>query len=76
MAHRRSSPQFSGVKIDRDGRPEKHADRRAKFWIAPVRLASTGGFSRLEVYRIERVVGDNAEVLLSRWNRFFEDEDS
>ena len=50
--------------------------RAAKFWIAPVRLASSSGFSRIEIFRIEKVVGDNVDVLLSRWNRFFEDDNS
>ena len=62
---------------DRREAPHVHVARDrscAKFWIAPVRLASSGGFSRLEVYRIERVVGDNQEALLRRWNRFFQDE--
>lgn len=64
---------------DRSEAPHVHVARDrscAKFWIAPVRLVSSGGFSRLEAYRIEKVVGDNVDVLLSRWNRFFEDESS
>ena len=64
---------------DRREPPHVHVARDrscAKFWIGPVRLASSGGFSRLEIFRIEKVVGDNAEVLLSKWNEFFEDDNS
>jgi len=46
---------------------------KAKFWLDPVRLQSSGGFSRSEINRIERLVEENKELLLRSWNEFFTD---
>ena len=46
---------------------------KAKFWLNPVRLHSSGGFSGSEINRIQRLVGENREYLLRSWNEFFSD---
>lgn len=54
--------------------PHVHVEREnmaAKFWLNPVRLQSSGGFSRSEINRIWRLVEDNNECLLRSWNEFF-----
>ncbi|MGZ8190205.1 MAG: DUF4160 domain-containing protein [Methylococcaceae bacterium] len=60
---------------DRDEPPHIHIERDdmvAKFWLDPVRLQSSGGFSRKEIIRIQRVVGEyqiqlrEAECILPR----------
>jgi len=46
---------------DRDEPAHIHIEREdkvAKFWLDPVRLQSSGGFSRNEIIRIQRVVGE------------------
>ncbi|MEW6039475.1 MAG: DUF4160 domain-containing protein [Pseudomonadota bacterium] len=46
---------------DRDDPPHIHVEREdkvAKFWLDPVRLQSSGGFSRNEIIRIQRVVDE------------------
>ncbi len=46
---------------DRDEPPHIHVEREdkvAKFWLDPVRLQSSGGFSRNEIIHIQRVVGE------------------
>jgi len=56
--------------------PHIHVERehmKAKFWLVPVRLHSSGGFSRSEINRIQRLVEDNREDLLRSWNEFFSD---
>jgi hypothetical protein len=53
------------VHVERD-------DDVAKFWIHPVRLERSGGFSRQEINRIQKLVEENAEVLLRSWNEYFE----
>lgn len=56
--------------------PHIHIERelmKAKFWLDPVRLQSSGGFSRSEINRIERLVEENKELLLRSWNEFFTD---
>lgn len=52
------------VHIERD-------DRIAKFWLDPIRLQSSGGLSRIEIARIERLVSDHREVLMEAWNEYF-----
>jgi hypothetical protein len=51
-----------------------HVERdanRAKFWLDPVRLAESAGFSRAEIRRVEVVVRDNAEQLRRAWDEHF-----
>ena len=59
---------------DRDEPPHVHVERDdcvAKFWLDPVRLQRSGGFAGAEINRIERLVTDNAEELLTSWNEYF-----
>jgi len=44
---------------------------KAKFWLSPVRLQSSGGFGRGEINRIQRLVEENREYLLREWHGFF-----
>ena len=44
----------------------------AKFWLDPVRLQSSGGFSRPEIHKIQKLVAQNAELLLRGWNEYFD----
>lgn len=46
---------------------------QAKFWLAPVRLQESGGFSRAEINRIATLVSENQNQLLRAWNEFFND---
>ena len=51
-----------------------HVERdayRAKFWVDPVRLAESGGFSRAEIVRVEALVRDNAQQLRQAWDEYF-----
>ncbi len=45
----------------------------AKFWLDPVRLQQSGGFSRNELYRIQKLVEENQEILIRGWNEYFTD---
>lgn len=59
---------------DGDEPPHIHVERDsdvAKFWLDPVRLAASGGFSRAEPRDITRVVTDNEPLLLEAWHGFF-----
>ena len=54
--------------------PHIHVERddcEAKFWLDPVRLARSTGFSRKEINRVRRLVVEHREHLLERWNEFF-----
>lgn len=46
---------------------------KAKFWLDPVRLSSSGGFSRSEINRIQKLIEENQEHLLRSWNEYFSD---
>jgi hypothetical protein len=59
---------------DRDEPPHVHVerdDRIAKFWLDPVRLQTSGGFSRAEIGRIQKLMGARHIVLLEAWNEYF-----
>jgi hypothetical protein len=61
---------------DRDEPAHIHIEREdkvAKFWLDPVRLQSSGGFSRNEIIRIQRVVGEYQTQLREAWNAYFHD---
>lgn len=46
-------------------------DKVAKFWLEPVRLHASGGFSRAEVLRLHELIRGNATKLLEAWNAYF-----
>ncbi len=46
-------------------------DKIAKFWLDPVRLQSSGGFSRLDIGRIRKIINENHLKLLEAWNEYF-----
>ncbi len=45
----------------------------AKFWLAPVSLARSTGFSSRELKRIEALVVEHENVLMEAWNGHFPD---
>jgi hypothetical protein len=61
---------------DRDEPPHVHVEREdkiAKFWLDPIRLQRSGGFSRTEVGRIQKLVSNHQAQLLEQWNAYFRD---
>lgn len=59
---------------DRDEPVHVHVERDdkiAKVWLEPIRLHSSGGFSRFEITRILKVIGENRQKLLEAWNDYF-----
>ncbi|MFH1632688.1 MAG: DUF4160 domain-containing protein [Chloroflexota bacterium] len=61
---------------DRDEPPHVHVERDdkiAKFWLEPVRLQRSDGFSRKEINRIQKLVGSNQEQCLDKWYDYFSD---
>jgi hypothetical protein len=62
------------VSLDRGEPPHVHVRREnmvAKFWLEPVALERAGGFSRVELSEIARLVQVNRAVLLKSWYEFF-----
>jgi hypothetical protein len=58
-----------------DGREPRHVhverdDNRAKFWLEPVRLQSSGGFRPAEIRELQRVVEQHRDALVRSWNEY------
>ena len=54
--------------------PHIHAEREnkiAKFWLTPVRLQSSGRFSRKEITRIQSLIQEHQNEILEKWNEYF-----
>jgi hypothetical protein len=43
----------------------------AKFWLSPLRLALSSGFTRSELARIEKIIEENTGLLIRSWNEYF-----
>ena len=59
---------------DREEPEHVHVERdecEAKFWLDPVRLSRSHGFSAKELNALGCIVQDNRLLLLDRWNEFF-----
>ena len=46
-------------------------DKIAKFWLDPVRLQSSGGFNRVEISQIHKIIIENHSGLLEAWHEYF-----
>ena len=60
---------------DREEPPHVHVERDdkiAKFWLQPVRLHRSGGFTRREIDRVQRLARDQEEELLEAWHDYFD----
>lgn len=56
--------------------PHIHVEREnemAKFWLSPIRLQNSGGFNRVEIIRIQKIIEANQELLVRSWNEYFND---
>ena len=45
----------------------------AKFWLEPVSLARSTGFSPVELRRIQDIVREHRSALLEAWDEYFTD---
>ena len=52
------------VHVARDGRV-------AKFWLAPVSLASSSGFAAVELARLRRIIHGRQDRFLESWHDYF-----
>ena len=59
---------------DGDEPPHIHVERDdaiAKYWLDPVRLATSAGYRRPGLGEIERIVRANEAALLEAWHEYF-----
>ena len=51
-----------------------HVDRgrqTAKFWLDPVRLFKNDGFAKKEINDLYKIVYENEQFLINKWNEYF-----
>lgn len=68
--------RFFFYATDRGEPPHVHVERDekvAKFWLDPVRLQTSGGFSRFEIGELYRHMVKNREDLQRAWDEYFSD---
>lgn len=46
-------------------------DKVAKYWLDPLRLERSGGFSRAELSRARRIVEEKKHIFMEAWNEYF-----
>jgi hypothetical protein len=46
-------------------------DKIAKMWLGPVRLHSSGGFSRAEIGQILKIINQHHRQLVEAWHEYF-----
>jgi len=60
---------------DRDEPVHVHVERDdkiAKFWLDPfVRLSVSGGFNRVELARIQKIIIEHRQQLMEAWHEYF-----
>lgn len=59
---------------DRDEPRHVHIERDekiAKIWLDPMRLQSSGGFSRAEIGRIQKLVNEHNTLFQEAWDAYF-----
>jgi hypothetical protein len=66
--------RFFFYSSDRGEPPHVHVERdanQAKYWLLPVRLARGGGFTAVELARIEAIIRREQRALLKAWDEYF-----
>ena len=69
--------RFFFVSLDREEPPHIHVRREtrvAKFWLDPIALQNTGGFSPTELNAIAKLIQQHHEMFLEKWNEFFQQQ--
>ncbi len=66
--------RFFFVSVDYGEPSHVHVQREkmvAKFWLDPVTLDKAGGFKPQELSKIGKLVQENRDYILERWNEYF-----
>ncbi len=43
----------------------------AKYWLDPIRLHKSGGFNRMEISKIHKIINEHHTKLLEAWDEYF-----
>ncbi len=72
----RSGPyRFFFYAGDRHEPPHVHIERdasKAKFWLEPISMQSSAGFSRAELNTIYRLIEQHQPLLSQHWHDYFD----
>ena len=49
----------------------EQAERFAKFWLEPISLVKSRGFRSSELSEIQKLVEENRDFLVEKWNDYF-----
>ena len=49
----------------------EQAERFAKFWLNPISLVKSRGFRSNELSEIQKIIEENRDTLLEKWNEHF-----
>jgi len=49
-------------------------DNYAKFWLEPVQLARSVGYSASELSKIRKIISENADGMRRQWNEYFRNQ--
>jgi Domain of unknown function (DUF4160) len=66
--------RFFFFSLEGDEPPHIHveqAERFAKFWLTPISLAKSRGFRSGELSEIQRIIEENLDTLLEKWDEHF-----
>ena len=64
---------YSGDKAEPIHVHVEKGNATAKFWVSPVRLERSNGFSRKDLSKIHDIINEKKTVIKRRWNEFFHD---
>ena len=59
---------------DRDEPLHIHVESEAKiakFWLEPLRLQRSGGFNRMEISKMQKIVEEHHAHLMEAWHDYF-----
>jgi hypothetical protein len=45
---------------------------KAKFWVAPVRLAVNRGFRPAEIRSVQRIIREHERLIVEKWHEYFD----
>ena len=66
--------RFFFYSADGDEPVHVHAERDdkvAKYWLGPVRLQSSRGFTATEISRIAKIVKEHQKEIAEKWDAYF-----
>ncbi|MDH4262909.1 MAG: DUF4160 domain-containing protein [Spirochaetia bacterium] len=46
-------------------------EKIAKFWLDPVRIQTSGGFTRAEIALLEKLVNQHNKIFQEKWDAYF-----